>query len=193
MRLIIRQLRPAIVALFAFTLVCGVAYPLAVTAIGQVAFKDEVEGSLVRVQGVVVGSELIGQTFAAPEYFHGRPSAAGAGYDSTASSGSNLGPYNADLLTAVADRVQAYRAENGLADSQLVPVDAVTASASGLDPDISVANARIQAARVAKERDLTVAQVLALVEANTDGRFLGVLGEPGVNVVVLNAALDDLS
>ena len=115
-------------------LICGVAYPLLSTAIGQVAFDDKANGSLITRDGVVVGSELIGQSFTAPQYFHPRPSAAGAGYDGSASSGSNLGPTNPDLLSAVKDRVAAYRKENGLAADAMVPVDAVTASASGLDP-----------------------------------------------------------
>ncbi|MEQ1699545.1 MAG: K(+)-transporting ATPase subunit C [Ilumatobacteraceae bacterium] len=193
MRAFIRQLRPALLAMVVFTVLFGVVYPLLSTAIGQAAFSDEADGSLIRRDGVVVGSELIGQTFVAPEYFHSRPSAAGAGYDGAASSGSNLGPLNPDLLAAVADRVAVYREENGLSDDVAVPVDAVTASGSGLDPHISVANARLQAPRVAAERGLSVDEVLALIDEHTDGRSLGVLGEPGVNVVLLNLALDDLA
>ena len=144
--------------------------------------------------GVDVGGEtfgIIGQAFAAPQYFHPRPSAAGAdGYDATASGASNLGPTNPKLEKAVADRARAYRAENGLAADAPVPVDAVTASASGLDPAISVANARDQAPRVARERAMAVDRVLALVQAHTTGRALGVLGEPSVNVLELNLALD---
>lgn len=193
MRAFIRQLRPALLALVVFTVLLGVVYPLLSTAIGQAAFSDEADGSLIRRDGVVVGSELIGQTFVAPEYFHSRPSAAGAGYDGAASSGSNLGPLNPDLLASVADRVAAYREENGLSDDVAVPVDAVTASGSGLDPHISVANARLQAPRVAEARGVSLDVVLALVDDHTDGRSLGVLGEPGVNVVLLNVALDDLA
>ena len=174
-----------------FTVLLGVVYPLVATAIGQVAFNDEANGSLIRRDGVVVGSELIGQTFTAPEYFHSRPSAAGAGYDGSASSGSNYGPQNPDFLAAVAQRVAAYREENGLSGDVSVPVDAVTASASGLDPHISVANARLQAARVAEARGLTLAVVMGLIDDHTDSRSLGVLGEPGVNVVLLNLALDE--
>lgn len=174
-----------------FTVVLGVIYPMVSTALGQVAFGDEADGSLIRRDGVVVGSELIGQTFVAPEYFHGRPSAAGSGYDGAASSGSNLGPLNPDLLASVEERVAAYREENGLGADVAVPVDAVTASGSGLDPHISVANARLQAPRVAAARGLSVETVLALVDEHTDGRMLGVLGEPAVNVVLLNIALDD--
>ena len=192
MRVFIRQLRPALLAIVVFTVLVGVVYPLVATAIGQVAFHDKANGSLIERDGTVVGSELIGQTFTAPQYFHSRPSAAGAGYDGSASSGSNLGPQSPDLLAAVAERVAAYREENGLGADVVVPVDAVTASASGLDPHISVANARLQAVRVAAERGLAVQVVLELVDAHTDGRSLGILGEPGVNVVTLNLALDDM-
>ena len=193
MRALIRQLRPAFLIVIVFTLLCGVAYPLLSTAIGQVAFGEKANGSLIKRDGVVVGSKLIGQTFTAPQYFHPRPSAAGAGYDGSASSGSNLGPTSPDLLQAVSDRVAAYRDENGLGADALVPVDAVTASGSGLDPHISVANARLQTARVARERGLDLAAVAKLVDKFTDGRDLGVLGEPGVNVVELNVALDNTS
>lgn len=193
MRALIRQLRPALLTVIVFTLICGVAYPLLSTAIGQVAFGNKANGSLIKRDGVVVGSKLIGQTFTDPKYFAPRPSAAGAGYDGSASSGSNLGPTSPDLLSAVKDRVAAYRQENGLATDALVPVDAVTASASGLDPHISVANARLQAPRVAKARGLDPAVVAKLVVKYTDGRQLWVLGEPGVNVVELNLALDDLA
>ena len=188
MRSFLRQLVPAAVVLGLFTLLLGVAYPLIVTAIGQTAFRDNANGSLVRVDGRVVGSSLIGQPFAAPEYFHPRPSA--AGYDGAASAGSNLGPWSADLLAEVQSRAEAYRVENGLEARTEVPVDAVTASGSGLDPHISVANARLQAARVADARSLPIAEVQQLIDAATDGRDLGVLGVPGVNVLRLNVALD---
>jgi K+-transporting ATPase ATPase C chain len=192
MRALLRQLRPAILITLVFTVICGVAYPLLGTAIGQAAFSDKANGSLIKRDGVVVGSELIGQAFAAPQYFHSRPSAAGAGYDGSASSGSNLGPTSPDLLSAVQERVDAYRAENGLSADAMVPVDAVTASGSGLDPDISIANARLQTNRVASARGLEVSAVEQLVKKFTDGRQLWVLGEPGVNVVELNLALDGL-
>ena len=192
MRAFLRQLRPALVAIVAFTVTLGVVYPLVVTAIGQTAFPDRADGSLVRRDGEVVGSELLGQSFVAPGYFHPRPSAAGDGYDAAASGGSNLGPTNTELLDLVATRAAAYRSENGLDAAAPVPVDAVTASASGLDPHISLANARLQSPRVAAARGLSVDAVLALVDAHTDGRSLGVLGEPGVNVLLLNLALDDL-
>jgi K+-transporting ATPase ATPase C chain len=189
---LIRQLRPAIVALVLFSVLTGVVYPLVITGIAQVAFPDQANGSLVRDDaGNVVGSELIGQPFAAAGYFHPRPSAAGDGYDASISSGSNLGPTSADLLAAVEERAAAYRTENNLPADALVPVDAVTASASGLDPHISIANALLQSARVATERGLSEEQVRELIDANTDGRSLGLLGEPGVNVLMLNLALDE--
>ena len=193
MRTYIRQLTPAFLAVVVFTLICGVIYPMLATAVGQVLFDHQADGSLIERDGHVVGSELIGQVFTAPEYFHSRPSAAGDGYDGSASSGSNLGPTNPDLLDAVKERAVAYREENSLPDDAMVPVDAVTASGSGLDPHISVANADIQSARVAAARGLDVATVLAMVHDYTEGRDLGVLGEPGVNVVRLNLALDDLA
>jgi K+-transporting ATPase ATPase C chain len=192
MRVFLRQLTPALVALVAFTVLVGVVYPLVTTAVAQVAFGDRADGSTVERDGVVVGSELIGQTFVSPQYFHPRPSAAGAGYDGSASSGSNLGPLSGHFLAAIDERAAAYRDENGLADDADVPVDAVTASGSGLDPHISIANARLQAPRVATERGLSVEQVLALVDEHTDERAFGVLGEPGVNVLMTNLALDDL-
>lgn len=192
MRTFIRQLAPAALALVTFTLVLGVVYPLVTTGIAQVTFGEQADGSLVERDGRVVGSSLVGQSFTSPEYFHPRPSAAGSGYDSTASSGSNLGPSNSDFLASIDERVAGYRSENGLDDRVAVPVDAVTASGSGLDPHISIANAELQAARVAGARGLDLAQVLEVVTAHTDGRDLGVLGEPGVNVLLVNLALDDL-
>jgi K+-transporting ATPase ATPase C chain len=187
-----RQLLPAILSMVVFTVLLGFAYPLVVTAIAQVAFNDKADGSLIEVDGEIVGSELIGQSFTQPGYFWSRPSAAGAdGYDAAASSGSNLGPTNPDFLATVDERVAAYRAAHGLSDDALVPVDAVTTSGSGLDPHISVANARIQAGRVAEVRGVPVDEVLALVDDNTEGRSLGFLGEDGVNVLRLNLALDE--
>jgi K+-transporting ATPase ATPase C chain len=193
MRALLRQLKPAFMVIVVFTVICGIAYPLLSTAIGQLAFGDKADGSLIRRNGVVVGSKLIGQSFTAPQYFHPRPSAAGEGYDGSASSGSNLGPLNPDLLALVEERVAAYRAENGLAKDAMVPVDAVTASGSGLDPHISIANARLQVGRVATERGLDLQVVSQMVDQYTDGRQLVVLGEPGVNVVELNLALDDFA
>jgi K+-transporting ATPase ATPase C chain len=190
MRGFIRQLAPALLAVVVFTVLCGVVYPLVVTGVAQVAFHDKANGSLVEVDGEVVGSSLIGQQFSDAGYFHPRPSAAGTGYDALASSFSNLGPTNPDFLATVEERVATYREENGLADTQMVPVDAVTASASGLDPDISVANAKLQAPRVAEARGLPLERVLELVDQHTNGRQWGFLGEPGVNVLRLNLALD---
>jgi K+-transporting ATPase ATPase C chain len=187
-----RQLLPALTMVLVFTVLTGVAYPLLVTAVAQVGFPDEANGSLVEdAEGEVVGSSLIGQRFTEPRYFHPRPSAAGDGYDPTLSSGSNLGPTNEVLLDGVAERIAAYREENALGDDVEVPVDAVTASASGLDPHISVANARLQAARVADERGLPLDDVLDLVDEHTSSRDLGFLGERGVNVLELNLALDE--
>ena len=191
MRSFVRQLRPALLMLVAFTVVTGFIYPLAVTGIGHSVFHHKSNGSLVERNGEVVGSSLIGQQFSDVKYFWPRPSAAGAGYDPTASSGSNLGPTNEDFLTTVAERVAQFRKDNGLDDTVLVPVDAVTASASGLDPQISLANAMLQAQRVATARGLTVDQVLALVHDSIEKRPLGFLGDEGVNVLRLNIALDD--
>ena len=185
-----RQLLPALRTLAVLTVLCGVIFPLAVTAVAKVAFADQADGSLVRdAEGQVIGSKLLGQSFEGDEWFHGRPSSAGDGYDPSASSSSNLGPTNPDLLAAVADRVADYREENGLSAGTEVPVDAVTGSGSGLDPQISVANARIQARRVAEARGLSEAAVLELVDEHTTGRALGFLGEPGVDVLALNQAL----
>jgi K+-transporting ATPase ATPase C chain len=185
-----RQLVPALLAFVAFTLLVGGAYPLVVTGVAQVAFGDKADGSLVRRDGVVVGSRLLGQSFEGDRWFRPRPSAAGDGYDGLASSASNLGPTNPALLDEVAKRIAAYRRDNGLPADAQVPVDAVTASGSGLDPDISVANARLQAPRVAVARGLTEAAVLALVDEHTSNRTLGFMGEKRVNVLELNLALD---
>jgi K+-transporting ATPase ATPase C chain len=185
-----RQLLPALVMVAIFTVITGLAYPLLVTGIAQAAFPDQADGSLVRVDGRVVGSRWIGQPFTKAVYFHPRPSAAGDGYDAAASSGSNKGPTDPAFLDEVEARVVSYRAENDLPPGTEVPVDAVTASASGLDPQISVANATLQAPRVASARGIAVGSVLRLVAEHTDGRDLGFLGERGVNVLELNLALD---
>jgi potassium-transporting ATPase KdpC subunit len=190
MRAFVRQLVPSILAIVVFTVVTGLAYPLVVTGISQVAFRDKANGSLVKLDGVVVGSKLLGQSFTEAKYFHPRPSAAGQGYDGLASQASNLGPTNPDFLATVQLRIDAYRTENGLTADQPVPVDAVTASASGLDPEISIANADLQAARVAQARNLSVDDVRRLIDAHTDKRQWGFLGEAGVNVLELNLALD---
>lgn len=185
-----RQLVPALLVLVAMTLLTGIAYPLFVTGVAQVAFPGRADGSLVRDGGRVVGSRLIGQAFTQPRYFHGRPSAAGDGYDGAASGASNLGPSSDELAAAVRERAAVYRRENGLTAGAAVPIDAVTGSASGLDPHISPANARLQAGRVARARGVPVATVLAAVERHTSGRRLGVLGEAHVNVLELNLDLD---
>ena len=186
-----RQLLPAVKIFLVFTVLVGLLYPLAMTGAAQVLFGHEANGSMVKdANGDVVGSSLIGQSFTAAQYFHPRPSAAGEGYDPTKSGASNLGPTNPQLLDDVSQRAAAYRAENGLAPGTTVPVDAVTSSGSGLDPHISVANAQLQASRIAKARNLGVEDVRRLIAAHTDGRSLGFLGEPGVNVLELNLALD---
>jgi K+-transporting ATPase ATPase C chain len=186
-----RQLLPALMMTVAMIVVTGLAYPLAVTVVGQVAFRHQANGSLVTRDGQVVGSSLLGQSFTQVGHFQPRPSAAGKdGYDGLASGPSNLGPSNPDLLKAVSERVDAYRRLNDLGPNDPVPVDAVTASASGLDPDISVANADIQARRVAEARGMTLDAVLVLVRRHTQSRPWGFLGENAVNVLQLNLDLD---
>lgn len=175
--------------LLGFTLLTGVAYPLAITGIGETLLKDRANGSLLTRDGKVIGSSLIGQPFAANGYFHPRPSAAGDGYDAAASSGSNLGPTTQKLIDRVKGEVATLRSA-GVAGP--IPVDAVTTSASGLDPDISPENALLQVPRVAAARGLKEEQVRALVAGYTQGRGLGMLGEPHLNVLELNLALDAL-
>ena len=188
-----RQLAPAISAFLVLTVIAGLVYPLAVWAVGQGFFGDRAGGSLVEVDGEVVGSELLGQSFTDPVYLHPRPSAAGEGYDGSLSSGSNLGPSDGGLLATIEERAVAYREENELPVDALVPVDAVTASGSGLDPHISVANARIQAPRIAEERGIPLDGVLAVIESATVRRPLGILGDDAVNVLEANIALDHLA
>lgn len=187
-----RQVLPALLMLVVFTVITGIGYPLLVTGVGQLMLSDKANGSLLEQDGVVVGSAQIGQQFTEPRYFQPRPSDAGDGYDGLSSSGSNLGPTNEEFLQTVADRVAEYRSENALDPQTLVPVDAVTGSGSGLDPGISVANAMLQAPRVAAARDVPLEQVEELIEQTTEGRALGFLGEPAVNVLRLNLALDRL-
>jgi len=190
MKDLIVELRTSIAATLLLAVLCCGIYPAVVWAVGQGLFSDKANGSLVRFNGKVVGSTLIAQGFAGPAYFHPRPSAAGQGYDAVHSGGTNLGPTSKKLIEDVKQRIAGYRAENGLPPDTLVPADAVTSSASGLDPHISVRNASLQAARVAKARGIGEKDVLAKVEAHTEGRSLGLLGEPRVNVLTLNLSLD---
>jgi potassium-transporting ATPase KdpC subunit len=206
----LQYIRQVLGVLIVLTLVTGLCYPLVVTGVAQLIFPHQANGSLIYRDGKAVGSELIGQAFSGPNYFHSRPSAAGNGYDGTASGGTNLGPINDKLLSGVhgskkadgtpdpasdfdgvKDLAAAYRSENNLPGNARVPVDAVTRSGSGLDPDISVAAAELQVPRVAKARRLDEAKVRGLVDKHTRQRQLGVLGEPRVNVLELNLALDE--
>lgn len=203
------HIRPAILLTLFFVVVTGLAFPVVIWGIGNIAFPSQAQGSLLRnAKGEVIGSELIGQNFTKPEYFHPRPSAAGTGYDAANSSGTNLGPTSDKLINGIKDDpstkdvdesyagfrdlARAYREENGLAADAVIPADAATRSASGLDPDISPANAAPQVARVAKARGITAERVRELVTNSTEGRTLGVFGEPRVNVLRLNLALDAL-
>jgi K+-transporting ATPase ATPase C chain len=184
------QLRPAVVSLILFTVITGVVYPLAVTGLAQVLFPHQANGSLMVKNGQALGSELIGQPFDDPKYFWSRPSATWPfPYNAAASAGSNLGPLNADLVKAAQARINALRATDP-GNNAPIPVDLVTASASGLDPHISVAAALYQVPRVARARGLSEDQVRSLVMRFTEGRQLGILGEPRVNVLKLNLALD---
>jgi len=187
------ELRSAVMVTLAFAVVCCGLYPLVVFGVSQTLFHDQANGSLiVDANGTVHGSKLLGQQFTADKYFQSRPSAAGNGYDATSSGGSNLGPTSSNLVTAITQRIADYRTQNGMNTNALVPADAVTASGSGLDPHISLRNAELQAPRVAKARNVSVEKVLELVRANTGPASFGFLGEPGVNVLELNLALDSL-
>lgn len=187
----IKTMGRALMLLLVFTLLTGVAYPLVVTGLAQLIFPHQANGLILYEKGKPVGSALIGQNFSDPRYFHGRPSAAGKdGYDASSSSGSNMGPTNKSFLDSAAKLADQVRQENGLAADAPVPSDLITASASGLDPDISPAAAQIQVARVAKTRNLSAQVVQALVDKYTEGRQFGFLGQPSVNVLKLNMALD---
>jgi potassium-transporting ATPase KdpC subunit len=185
------HIRGAVVSTLVLAFVCCGLYPLIVFGISQALFRDKANGSLIiDPDGTVRGSRLLGQGFTDPKYFHPRPSAAGNGYDATSSGGSNLGPTSQKLNDAIKERIAAYRAENGLSATEPVPADAVTASGSGLDPQISLRNAELQAPRVAKARGLSEERVREFTQQYTDTRDLGVFGDPGVNVLELNRALD---
>ena len=202
-----KHLRPALLLTAFFVILTGLIFPGVVWAIGRIAFPDRAAGSLIRdASGNVVGSKLLGQAFSRPEYFHPRPSAAGAGYDAANSGGTNLGPTSDKLVNGVkddpatkdidetylgfGDLARAYREENALAPTVAIPADAATRSASGLDPDISPANAELQVARVARTRSMDVGRVRTLIREHTSPRTLGFIGEPRVNVLALNLALD---
>jgi potassium-transporting ATPase KdpC subunit len=191
MKTILSQLRQAVMATLALAVVCCGIYPLLVFGLSQILFPDKANGSLiVDAKGTVRGSRLIGQPFTGDKYFHPRPSSAGNGYDPTSSSGSNLGPTSQKLRDSIAQNIADYRSQNGLATNAPVPADAVTGSGSGLDPHISLENAQLQARRVAKARGLTDKRVGELIQQYTDSANFGILGEPGVNVLRLNLALD---
>jgi K+-transporting ATPase ATPase C chain len=191
MKAFFSEIRGAVMSTLALAVVCCALYPLLVFGISQVLFHDQANGSLIVDQnGTVHGSKLLAQGFTDAKYFHPRPSAAGNGYDAASSSGSNLGPTSQKLNDAIKDRIAAYRAENGLKETDPVPADAVTASGSGLDPHISLQNADLQIPRVAKARGMAEEKVRELVQQTTDARDLGVFGEAGVNVLELNLALD---
>jgi K+-transporting ATPase ATPase C chain len=197
MKKLFSEIRSAVMVTLAFAVVCCGVYPLVVFGVSQILFHDKANGSLiVDKDGTIHGSRLIGQQFTLDKYFISRPSDAGANgmaYDPTASGGSNLGPTSQKLHDAIAQNIAAYRTQNNLDTNAPVPADAVTASASGLDPHISLRNAELQAPRVAKARGLNLDKVRELINSNTDAASLGVLGEPGVNVLPLNLALDALA
>ena len=192
MKTFFKEILTSILATVVFAIVlCGI-YPVIIWGAAQLLFPHQANGSLVESKDLrTIGSELLGQNFAAAKYFHPRPSAAGQGYDAASSGGSNLGLTSQKLVDAVKQRAADYRTENALPDDTLVPADAVTASGSGLDPHISVKNAELQASRVAKERNLSLDTVKVAIGKATDGRSFGILGEPGVNVLKLNVALDN--
>jgi K+-transporting ATPase ATPase C chain len=194
MKAFFSEIRGAVMATLVLAVVCCGVYPLIVFGISQALFYERANGSLITgADGSVRGSKLLGQAFSDLKYFHPRPSAAGNGYDAANSGGSNLGPTSRKLDATIKERIDAYRKENGLSENEPVPADAVTASGSGLDPHISLHNARLQIARVAKARGSSEDKVRELVQQNTDARDFGVFGDPGVNVLELNLALDAAS
>jgi len=187
------QFRPAVISVISLTLLTGCIFPLALFVLGRLFFPDQAAGSLVTRGGVVIGSQLIGQDFSRPEYFHSRPSAAGTGYDGTSSGGANFGPFNPKLIDDMRKLTEAYRSDNGLPKDAAVPVDAVTRSGSGLDPHISPPNAALQVRRVARARGLTEEAVRRLVADHTQTRQFRFLGSPRVSVLDLNLALDQIA
>jgi K+-transporting ATPase ATPase C chain len=189
---IIIDIKNSIITTIVLGIICCGLYPVAVWGVGQALFSRQANGSLITAKDgtTVLGSEMIGQNFSDDQYFNSRPSAAGTGYDATSSGGTNLGPTSQKLNDSIKAAVDAYRKQNGLAADALVPADAVTSSASGLDPDISVKNAMLHVARVARTRKMSPDAVTALVQKYTTGRDLGIFGEPRVNVLKLNLALD---
>jgi K+-transporting ATPase ATPase C chain len=194
MKELFAEIRGAVFATFALAIVCCGLYPLVAFGISQTLFRDKANGSLILdTDGTVRGSKLLAQGFTADKYFHPRPSAAGTGYDAASSGGSNLGPTSQKLNDLIKDRVDAYRKENGLNADESVPADAVTASGSGLDPHISLRNAELQTPRVAKARTVSEEKLRELIKQNTDSRDFGLLGDPGVNVLALNRALDSFA
>ena len=194
MKELFSDIRGAVLATLVIAIVCCGLYPLVVFGISQALFHDKANGSLiVDTDGTVRGSKLLAQGFTGAKYFHPRPSAAGTGYDAASSSGSNLGPTSQKLNDAIKDRVDAYRKENGLKENDPVPADAVTASGSGLDPHISLRNAELQLPRVAKARAVSEEKLRELIKENTGARDFGLLGDPGVNVLTLNRALDSFA
>jgi len=190
METILREIRRSVVAVLALGILLCAFYPLLIWAIGQMFFSEKANGSLLMEGKTVVASSLLAQGFTGTQYFHPRPSAAGQGYDATASGGTNLGPLSRNLIDAVRQRVEDYRKENNLPPDAPVPADAVTSSGSGLDPHVSLENALLQAARVAKARGMSSEGIRRRIDEHTEGRSLGIFGEPRVNVLTLNLALD---
>jgi len=194
MKTILIDIKNTIITTIVLGIICCGIYPVVVWGLGQALFHHQANGSLITDKdGKILGSEYLGQQFSTDKYFNSRPSAAGTGYDTSNSSGTNLGPTSQKLNDSIKSAIDAYRKQNNMPADALVPADAVTSSASGLDPHISPANAAIQLPRIAKARSLDPAQVQALVEQYTDKPFLGIIGDPGVNVLKLNLALDDLA